>query len=92
MSSLGMAIGSAVPTDRIGQIIGTLLVVVFILFSGNLVSLESLPDSIRWLQYISPVGYTIKALSQNEFKGLVLTCPDHRGLCYLDGDQVTWSF
>ncbi|KAL3895831.1 MAG: hypothetical protein SGCHY_004460 [Lobulomycetales sp.] len=57
MSSLGLAIGSAVPTVRIGQIIGPLIVVVFLLFAGNLLNLETLPVALKWLQYISPIGY-----------------------------------
>lgn len=85
-----MAIGSCVPSVRVGQIAGPLVVLVFLLFAGNLVSLDSLPPTLRWLQYVSPVGYVNKALSVNEFSGLVFDCPDANiGLCYRYSLELT---
>lgn len=92
MSSLGIAIGSAVPSVRVGQIVGPLIIVVFLLFGGQLINLDSLPDALKWIQYISAIAYSNKALSQNEFTGLKFSCPDPRALCYRDGDQVLQVF
>jgi hypothetical protein len=46
--SLGLAIGAAVPSAQVGQIVAPLITVLFVLFGGLLVNLEGLPDALRW--------------------------------------------
>lgn len=83
--SLGFAIASGVDTIMTGEMIGTLFVVLFALFGGVLVNLNQIPEAIKWIQWISPLTYTIKALVQNEFSGLVVDCSQSIGACDLNG-------
>ncbi|KAJ3087492.1 ATP-binding cassette sub- G member 2 [Quaeritorhiza haematococci] len=92
-NSLGLAIGSAVPNSRVGQIVGPLVIVLFLLFGGQLLNLDNVPQVFRWIQWISIIAYSNKALAQNELRGLPLRCtPGSAALCYDNGDQVLSSF
>ena len=55
---LGFMIGSAVPTVQIGQILGPLIITVFLLFGGLLLNLPTVTWAFRWLQYLSIIGYS----------------------------------
>lgn len=44
------------------------------LASGLLVSINSWPDSSRWLGYLSFTKYSYELFVENEFDGLVLPC------------------
>jgi len=90
-NSLGLVIGSIVPNPTVGQIFGPLIIVLFLLFGGQLVNLESLPVVLRWIQYISPIAYSNKALAQNEFEGLSFQC-NPGAVCYETGKQVLSAF
>ena len=82
-NALGIAIGSFVPSARVGQIIAPLIVVVFLIFGGQFVNLDNAPESLKWIQYISFISYSNKALAQNEFEGLTFTisCPNNSTTC-----------
>ena len=73
-NALGLMIGAAVPNAQVGQIFGPLIIVVMFLFAGQLINLDSVPVVFRWIQYISIIAYSNKALAQNEFEGLTFTC------------------
>lgn len=76
-----------------GQIFGPLIIVLFLLFGGQLINLDSLSVVLRWIQYISLIGYSNKALAQNEFYGLALDpCLPNAGACYSSGEQVLKVF
>ncbi|KAI9141200.1 P-loop containing nucleoside triphosphate hydrolase protein [Paraphysoderma sedebokerense] len=87
-NSMGIMIGSAVPNVRVGQVIGPLIITVFLIFGGNLVNLGSGLEWIKWIQWISLIAYSNKALSQNEFSGLTFTCSPNTPGCIADGDKV----
>ncbi|KAJ3088572.1 ATP-binding cassette sub- G member 2, partial [Quaeritorhiza haematococci] len=91
-NAMGLAIGAGVPNARVGQVIGPLVIVLFLLFAGQLLNLDQVPVVFKWLQWISIIAYTNKALNQNEFTGLKLDCPDPKALCYRDGQQVLEIF
>ncbi|KAH9252747.1 hypothetical protein BASA81_009256 [Batrachochytrium salamandrivorans] len=66
--------------------------IVFVLFGGQLVNLDKIPAFLRWLQWISIIAYSNKALTQNEFGGLVLDpCAPGR-TCYATGEDVIREF
>lgn len=90
-NSLGIAIGSFVPNATVGQIIGPLIIVVFLIFGGQFVNLEKLPASLKWIQYLSFITYSNKALSQNEMNGLTFTypCPYNTSVtCDTPGSEI----
>lgn len=67
--SMGLCIASISPTVQISQIIGPLIIVIFLIFGGNLANSNEITWILRWIQYISIVYYSYQALSQNEFTG-----------------------
>ncbi|KAJ3412648.1 hypothetical protein HDV05_000398 [Chytridiales sp. JEL 0842] len=89
--ALGIMIGSGVRNVRVGQVIGPLVVVLFLIFGGQVLNLDSVPVVFRWIQWISIISYSNKALSQNEFPGLVFNCQPN-GPCYKTGEQVLEVF
>ncbi|KAJ1327234.1 hypothetical protein BSLG_010576 [Batrachochytrium salamandrivorans] len=91
-NALGLLLGAGVPNVRVGLIIAPLVNIVFVLFGGQLVNLDKIPAFLRWLQWISIVAYSNKALTQNEFGGLVLDpCAPGR-TCYATGEDVIREF
>ncbi|KAJ3410044.1 ATP-binding cassette sub- G member 2 [Chytriomyces hyalinus] len=90
--TMAYCIGSAVPNAQVGQILGPLIITVFLLFGGQLLNVGSVSWVFRWLQYISIIGYTYKGLMQNEFGGLSLKCsPAMRCETYF-GETVVAQF
>lgn len=67
--ALGIAIGASVPSVQAGQVIGPLIIVVFLLFGGNLANASSVTWILRWLQYTSLVFYCYQGLISNELSG-----------------------
>jgi ABC-type multidrug transport system permease subunit len=90
-NALGLAVGAGVPNVPIGQIVGPLIVTVLLLFGGPLVNLDQVPHVFRWMQWVSIVAYSNKALAQNEFKGLSFECQPG-AVCYSDGSQALETF
>lgn len=66
---MGLCIASISPTVQISEIIGPLVIVIFLIFGGNLANSNEITWILRWIQYISIVYYAYQALSQNEFTG-----------------------
>lgn len=66
---LGLCVASISPTVQISEIIGPLVIVIFLIFGGNLANSNEITWILRWIQYISIVFYSYQALAQNEFTG-----------------------
>ena len=49
--------------------VGPLILAPILLFSGYFVNLDSVYVWLRWLQYLSPVRYSLEMLLRNEFDG-----------------------
>ncbi len=64
--SLGMFISSVSPSIEIGQVLGPLIAVIFILFGGSFASVSTIPVVIRWMQWLSLIRYTYGGLIINE--------------------------
>ncbi|KAL2916348.1 hypothetical protein HK105_204104 [Polyrhizophydium stewartii] len=91
-NALGLLIGSGVKDAQIGQVFAPIVITLLMMFSGELVNLEATPVVFRWIQYVSIIAITNKALAQNEFLGRAFECTDTRGVCYRDGQQVLDTF
>ena len=66
---LGLFVASISPTVQISEILGPLVIIVFLIFGGNLANSNTITWILRWIQYISIVFYSYQALCQNEFTG-----------------------
>lgn len=59
-NNLGFLIGASVPTATVGQIVMPLIIIVFMLFGGLLINLDSITVVLRWIQWVSLISYTYK--------------------------------
>lgn len=67
--TLGLFVAASVPSSAVGQIVGPLVVVVFLIFGGALANSNEITWILRWIQYLSPIFYCYTALIQNELGG-----------------------
>ena len=79
-ASMNMAVGAAFTSTSLANMVGSLAVLVNILFGGFLLSLHKLPRAIAWLSSLSYARYAFELLVVNEFaddEGYRLTpfCP-----------------
>lgn len=72
--TLGLFSAVLVPTAAYGVLILSLLLLLFLSFSGFLIS--STPVYFRWLQKASYFNYAYSIVVQNEFDGLRLCCDE----------------
>lgn len=68
-SALGIFIGTIFKKDQTATVFGPVLLVPMILFSGFNVNLNTVYVWLRWIQWISPLRYTMEILLRNEFDG-----------------------
>ena len=67
--ALGLAIAGSVPSVQIGQVVGPLVIVIFLLFAGNVANASSVTWILRWIQYTSLLFYAYQGLISNELSG-----------------------
>ena len=67
--TLGLLIAASVSTVQLGEMIGSLIIVISLLFAGNFTDTNNPTWILRWIQYISIVFYSYEALIQNELAG-----------------------
>ena len=92
---LGLFIGTISPTVEIAQIIAPAFNVVFFLFGGTF--LPSPPPWFIWIKWISPIGYGLSALAQNEFRGVTFSNTgtgggSGTGQTYATGDELIAAY
>jgi ABC-type multidrug transport system permease subunit len=87
-NAIAFFIGAAAPSVTVAQIASPVLLTLFLLFGGPVMNLETIPSIFKWMQYVSLISYSNKALSQNEFAGQIYDCTDSTKLCYPSGDVV----
>jgi ATP-binding cassette subfamily G (WHITE) protein 2 len=84
--SLCLFISNISKNYQVANLIAPLVIVLFLLPSGFLINLDSLPIYWRPLKYISFFRYGFEAVVLNEFKGLTFECPPSAGpMCCTDG-------
>lgn len=86
----GTMIGSMVPTAFVGQTIAPLIILVMLVFGGQLINLKSVSSALSWLRWVSLIRYTYSAITQNEFSGLIFNCTGPG--CYPTGQLVIKAF
>lgn len=65
-SSLGLMLGSIISDAKAVSSITPVVVLPFVLFSGQFKNSGNYPDWIGWIQYLSPIKYTFQAYLRNE--------------------------
>eukprot|EP01040_Poterioochromonas_malhamensis_P012286 gene12287-13438_t len=70
-TSLGMAVGSIVPTVESGIAVSPAVMVIFIVFGGLYV--VNAPAYLQWIKEISLIRWAFEGLTVNEFSDLKLT-------------------
>lgn len=72
--SIGMAISNMFKQLIVALSMAPIIILPFIIFSGQVVNLEQLPVGIRWLQWLSPLKYGYVALMTNELESVDVWC------------------
>ena len=62
--------------------------VTMMLFSGFLISLESIVKFLRWIQWLSVFRYASNVLAINEFRNLTLCVSPESNLCLVTGEEI----
>ena len=57
------------PSVAVGNVIGALLLLFFMLFGGFLLNNESAPSYVQWLQELSFFNHALEAMTSNELAG-----------------------
>jgi ATP-binding cassette subfamily G (WHITE) protein 2 len=86
-SSLFINIGAISPTQQIATIMAPIIVVLFLLFGGFYLNLDSFPVYYRWFGYLSFFRYAFEILAKAEFSGLVFNCTPGVQQCTPTGEQ-----
>jgi len=73
---LGMLIAAATPNQDAAQAAAPIVVVLMILFGGFYINVDSLPDALAWIQYLSIMRWAFMGLAVNQFKGETFSCKD----------------
>lgn len=87
--SLGIAFASIFANLQIALALTPLVLLPLMLVGGLYVNLASIPQYIRWLQWISPMRYGFQAAMINEFSDLKLPPPMLSGNVVLQEFAVT---
>ena len=88
-NNLGFVIGAISPNAQAGQVLTPVILVVFMLFSGLLVNLDTITPALRWIQWASLISYTYKMLVQNEFISTLVIIINCRLLLVSPAQSVT---
>jgi hypothetical protein len=91
-NALGFVIGSIAPNQELGQLITPLIIIVFMLFSGLLINLDSITVVLRWIQWISFITYSYKAYGQNEFDESIQFACSAGERCFANGLAVVEQY
>lgn len=84
---LGILISTLAPNTEVATALSPVFNVFFLIFSGVLINIDSLPAGARWVASISPIKWTANALALTEFTGATFTCvPEER--CLATGKEV----
>jgi ABC-type multidrug transport system permease subunit len=75
----GMLLGGSVMDIQTALSVVPFINVISTLYAGNIANLASLPSSVRWLKYVTPVHYAYATFVRNEFVGLKIEEGDCKG-------------
>lgn len=86
--SVGMILSAMIPGVTMAPQIAPAVVILFLIFNGNFVNVDSVPVYFSWLKEISPVKYALQAAAVNEFEGAMFQCDSSDVVCIQTGEQV----
>lgn len=66
--TLGILLGASFNDSSTATVIMPAIILPFMLFCGALANLDTIAVWLRWLQYISPIRYSLEALFRNEYR------------------------
>jgi ABC-type multidrug transport system ATPase subunit/ABC-type multidrug transport system permease subunit len=99
VEALGLFLSSISKDVNVAQAIAPVVIILFMLVSGYIINLDSLPAGISWLQHLSFFTYSYKAMVINEFSDATFYCTPEQivggngtGICPItEGEQVIVS-
>ena len=95
--AIGLFIAAASPDAEVANIVGPLILTVFLIYGGYIANITIIPIVLRWIIYISPIFFAYLSSFQNEFTGLQFVCynneppPNGSSTCipgFATGEQV----
>ncbi|KAH3871078.1 broad substrate specificity ATP-binding cassette transporter ABCG2-like isoform X2 [Dreissena polymorpha] len=90
-SSISFFISALVRIFAVANLLIAMCYVVMMVFSGLLVNLDTIPDFLEWIKYISIFKYSLQALSINELKDLTFDGNCTTGNEYLDFQGISYG-
>ncbi|KAL4240249.1 ATP-binding cassette sub- G member 2 [Mactra antiquata] len=87
-SAISFCISALVRIFAVANLLIAMCYVVMMVFSGLLVNLDSIPDFLEWLKYLSIFRYSLNALSINELKGMNFTRSSEKEECATGNDYL----
>lgn len=66
--AFGLALGTAVPDQKVSMAIAPLIFIPMMLFSGFYANAESIGAWISWVEWLSPFKHGLEALTYNQFE------------------------
>lgn len=86
--SLYLFIGTLSPNPIIATILSPITTVLFLMFGGFYITLDSIPVYYKWIYYISYFRYAYESLLANEFRGLEFDCKPEDPACIPTGAHL----
>lgn len=86
--SVGMLLSALLPSVTMAPQVAPALVIIFLIFNGNFINVDSVPVYFVWLREISPIKYAFQALAVNEFEHATFECESSDVVCIETGEQV----
>ncbi|CAK0847563.1 unnamed protein product, partial [Prorocentrum cordatum] len=86
--SVGMFLSALLPSVTMAPQIAPAIVIIFLIFNGNFINVDSVPVYFVWLREISPIKYAFQALAVNEFEDATFECDSSDIVCIETGEQV----
>lgn len=87
-ASFFMFVGAIASNLRVAQTIAPIVVVLFSLFGGFYVNIDSVPIYYVWLGSIAFQKYVFEVMAVNEFTGLTFSCDGGDPACLADGQEA----
>ncbi|CAF4919808.1 unnamed protein product [Rotaria sp. Silwood1] len=87
-SAICFFISATIHTFAVALIIVVLIFVIMFLFSGFLISLDSVFNWLSWIQWISAFRYASNMLSVNEFRDINFCLVNQTDVCPMNGSEI----
>jgi len=86
--SLGMFLSAIFKNVQMASQLAPAVVILFLMFGGNLINEDSVPVYFQWLKEISFIRYAFKAAAVNELEGATFECDASDTVCITSGDSI----